>query len=155
MNVPGWGIGGRTVGKRVTKAQWVETLTWMRRLRLRALAWVVAIALGGVALLSWAAIPVWTVLGVTVAAVAFAVGTIANRLDHPRCWGCGADLKDQASGTHGTACGSCGAVNQRFATDEAPTDDAEAWAEMPAASVEATVVDTGSGEVSPSATDRA
>jgi hypothetical protein len=84
----------------------------MSRIRLRALALVLGIALFALGAISLTAIPAWPVVGVAVACAAVVVNRIAARLDHPICLACGHDIAGQPAGEHGVACSNCGAVNQ-------------------------------------------
>ncbi len=87
---------------------------WFRRVRLRVLAVATGVALAAFALVGWASLPAWPVIGVAVAAVAVAVNTIGSRLAHSTCLGCGGDLAGLPAGTYGVACPDCGTINQRY-----------------------------------------
>ncbi|TVQ62395.1 MAG: hypothetical protein EA378_05615 [Phycisphaerales bacterium] len=87
---------------------------WFRRIRLRVLAVATGVALAAFALVGWASLPAWPVIGVAVAAVAVAVNTIGSRLAHSTCLGCGRDLAGLPAGTYGVACPDCGTINQRY-----------------------------------------
>lgn len=104
-------------------------MTWMHRLRLRVLALIVGAAFTAIGIISFAAMPVWPVIGVAVAAVAVAFSSVTSRLAHPVCWGCGQDIATQPLGEYGATCPHCGAVNQPLAGDSTALpdrDDAEA-----------------------------
>lgn len=90
-------------------------MNWMQRIRLRVLALLVAVALVVIGTVSFAALPLWPVLGVAVAATVFVVSTITSRLSHPTCWSCGADLSGSPAGAYGAACARCGAISQHLA----------------------------------------
>lgn len=90
-------------------------MTWIHRLRLRALAWLVGIVLLGVAVVSWAAVPAWPVVGVAVAVVVAAMSSMTSRLGEPMCWSCGQDLAQVEPGEHGFVCPGCGSINQTLA----------------------------------------
>jgi hypothetical protein len=98
-------------------------LTWLHWIRLRALAFVVGVALAAVATISITTWPAWPVIGVAVAAVAMAVNSITARLGGTACLGCGRDLSGQPSGTYGVACTDCGAINLKIPGGPAPLDD--------------------------------
>lgn len=99
-------------------------MNWIHRLRIRVLAWLIGIAMVGVAIASWAALPAWPVVGVAVAVVVAAVSTMTSRLVVPTCWGCGTDLASIEPGEHGFICPECGSVNQMLAaSSESPFDD--------------------------------
>jgi len=94
-------------------------MDWMLRIRLRALAYLVAIALFALGVISLTTVPAWPVLGVAFACAVVAVNRIAARLDVPVCLQCGTSLDDRAPGEHGIACAQCGAVNQPASDDTA------------------------------------
>jgi predicted RNA-binding Zn-ribbon protein involved in translation (DUF1610 family) len=87
-------------------------MTWMHKTRLRALAFVLGVALAAFGVISLASVPAWPVVGVAVAALAVGLNKMTARMVHPICWGCGGDLKGQAAGQYGVACPKCGSVNQ-------------------------------------------
>jgi hypothetical protein len=95
---------------------------WVQKLRLRVLALLVAGTLAAIGLASAAAIPVWPILGVAVAAVAFVMNRVASRFDSPTCLGCGVDLSGQSRGEHGIICPDCGSISDVLL---AARDDAE------------------------------
>lgn len=84
----------------------------MHTARLRALAVLVGIGLGAFAIVSFAAAPIWPVIGVAVATAVVALNGITARLSTPTCWGCGHDLSGVAVGEHGATCPSCGSVSE-------------------------------------------
>jgi len=86
-------------------------LRWLHRLRMRALAVTVGIGLAAIAAVSFAAAPVWPVVGVAITAVAFAVGSMGSRLSQPTCMACGGDLTGEPPGPHGVICPGCGSIN--------------------------------------------
>ena len=83
----------------------------MHRIRLRVFAVLVATVLAVVGAVSWAALPLWPVLGFAVATIAFAVNGMTARLDQPMCWTCGADVSQQEPGEYGMICPECGSLN--------------------------------------------
>jgi hypothetical protein len=85
-------------------------MTWMHKLRLRVLGMALALTLAAIGAVSLAALPVWPVVGVTVAAAALAVNRITSRLSHPTCWGCGESIKNQPESPYGVQCPSCGTI---------------------------------------------
>lgn len=96
----------------------------MHTIRRRAL-WIVVVA-GAVVLglIFTTTIPAWPVLGVAVAAVAFAINGVAARLETTSCLACGADLADQPVGIRGRLCPKCGAINERGIADPEQRADA-------------------------------
>ena len=92
---------------------------WMRKLRLRALAFLAGLGLAALATISLTSIPVWPIVGVAVAFAAVALNSIASRLDQPTCYSCGVDISKEPIGVHGRICKSCGAINE--ARDRGPT----------------------------------
>jgi predicted RNA-binding Zn-ribbon protein involved in translation (DUF1610 family) len=85
-------------------------MTWMHKIRLRVLAMALALVLAAIGAVSWAALPVWPVVGVAVAAAAYAMNRMTARLSHPVCWGCGGDILNQPESPYGVQCPSCGAI---------------------------------------------
>lgn len=77
---------------------------------------MVAVILAAVGIIAWSTIPAWPVIGVGVAVVAVCLNSIGSRLKESVCWSCGASLKDEPVGTHGSLCRSCGAFNQPLLT---------------------------------------
>jgi hypothetical protein len=98
--------------ERHTQPQEPSRPVWIQRIRLKALAWVVAIAIVAVGAISVFAIPALPALGVAVAVVAVALNQIGHRLAQPTCYGCGADISGKAPGTYGVVCTECGTINQ-------------------------------------------
>lgn len=92
---------------------------WMRKLRLRALAFIAGLGLAALAMISLTSIPAWPIVGVAVACAAVALNSIAARLDQPTCYSCGTDISKEPIGVHGRICQSCGAINE--ARDRSPT----------------------------------
>lgn len=88
-------------------------MTWMHKIRLRVLALLVCVILGVIGVVSWAAVPVWPVIGVAFATVALVVNTVASRLSHPVCWGCGQDIAQIPSGEYGVICPHCGTLTEK------------------------------------------
>lgn len=88
------------------------TLAWMRKLRLRALAYVLGLGLATMAMISLTSIPVWPIVGVAVACVAVALNSIGSRLDRPVCYSCGQDIGSEPIGVHGRICPGCGSINE-------------------------------------------
>lgn len=91
----------------------------MQRVRLRVFAFVIGLTLATVGVVSWAALPLWPVVGVAVAAAAVAVNTMTARLKHPTCWSCGSDVSGLPAGQYGVICQQCGSINQRLPLDDA------------------------------------
>jgi len=85
--------------------------TLMQRIRLRVFALLVATTLAVIGAVSWAALPLWPVIGVAVATVAFVVNGMTSKLAQPVCWTCGEDLSRQQAGEYGVMCPGCGSLN--------------------------------------------
>ena len=92
-------------------------MTWLHRIRLRVLAVLVGVVLMAIGAVSFAAVPLWPVLGVAFATVALCVNTMTARMNTAVCWGCGEDIAKQPSGEYGSICPHCGALT------ETPGDD--------------------------------
>lgn len=88
-----------------------RTRAWIGSLKLRALVWIVAIALATTATIVLAGVPAWPAVGVAVAAACVSVGKITSKLLKPTCLECGCDLSSQPIGLQGIACPTCGSVN--------------------------------------------
>src|SRR5947207_1061918 len=76
-------------------------MTWMHKVRLRVFALMLGTVLAAIATASLTTVPVWPVVGVAVAAVAWGISKMTIRLKQPVCWGCGGDLSQQAAGSDG------------------------------------------------------
>lgn len=88
------------------------TMPFLKKLRLRVLAILVAGGLAAIGLLSVVSLPALPVLGVAVITVAAVVHRVTARLSLPTCHGCGEDLTDVPGDSIGVVCPGCGAVNQ-------------------------------------------
>jgi hypothetical protein len=86
-------------------------MAWIRRIKYRALAWLVAIVLATIATIVLAGVPAWPVVGVAVCAACVSVGKLTTRLLKPTCLDCGHDLTGQPVGGAGVICPGCGSVN--------------------------------------------
>lgn len=86
----------------------------LHRIRLKVFALLVGMTLAVIGAVSWAALPIWPVIGVAVATVAFVVNSLTSRLNEPVCWTCGEDLSRQAAGEYGLMCPGCGSLNVGF-----------------------------------------
>ncbi|MEZ6243617.1 MAG: hypothetical protein R3B57_11315 [Phycisphaerales bacterium] len=86
-------------------------MPFLRKLRLRVLAILVAGGLAAFGLLSIVSLPALPVLGVAVITVAAVVHRVTARLSHPTCHGCGQNLTDVPGDAIGVVCPDCGAVN--------------------------------------------
>ncbi len=84
---------------------------WIQKVRLKALAWVLAIALAAIGAISIFAIPALPAVGVAFAVVAVALNQLGHRLSQPTCYGCGSDLSGRQAGQYGVVCGKCGHIN--------------------------------------------
>ena len=98
---------------------------WFKRVRLRAMAIVIGVALAAIATIALTAMPAWPVVGVAFAAAAVCVNSMASRLNvaAPTCLDCGARLDGQAPGTYGVICQQCGSINQPYIVDPAERGD--------------------------------
>jgi hypothetical protein len=85
-------------------------MTWMHKVRLRVFALMLGTLLAAIATASLTTVPVWPVVGVAVAAVAWGISKMTIRLKQPVCWGCGGDLSQQAAGSYGKVCPHCGTI---------------------------------------------
>jgi predicted RNA-binding Zn-ribbon protein involved in translation (DUF1610 family) len=86
----------------------------MHRLRLRALAVVLGLVLGALAVVGWMSVPVLPALGVALVTAAALVHTMSSRLSLPTCAGCGKDLTGNSPGAYGVICPDCGTINQHI-----------------------------------------
>lgn len=93
-------------------------LAYFSRMRLRALAWLLGIALASVATVAFAGISWVPVVVGAVAAAAVSLSKTAQRLGKRTCLECGGDLSRQPVGTYGMICQECGAVHQPQPDDE-------------------------------------
>lgn len=100
----------RTLAKDALEAS-ARTRAWIGSLKLRALVWIVAIALATTATIVLAGVPAWPAVGVAVAAACVSMGKITSKLLKPTCLECGCDLSSQPIGLQGIACPTCGSVN--------------------------------------------
>lgn len=85
---------------------------YFSRIRLRALAWLLGIALASFATLALSPISWVPVVFSAVAVAAVSLSKTAHRLAKPTCLECGSDISDEPIGAHGAICRECGAVNQ-------------------------------------------
>jgi hypothetical protein len=90
-----------------------DAMTWVHKIRLRMLAILVGVVLTAIGVISFAAAPVWPVLGVAFATVAVVLNTMTSKLAAPVCWGCGQDISKQPSGEYGVMCPTCGTLSQK------------------------------------------
>ncbi|MBX3385087.1 MAG: hypothetical protein KF768_00790 [Phycisphaeraceae bacterium] len=82
---------------------------WLRRIKLRALGALLCAVLLVFTLTAFS-LPMWPVIGVTVAAVAVTMHKMTHRLAGQACLSCGKDLTGEPIGLHGVICPECGAV---------------------------------------------
>ncbi|MBX3364465.1 MAG: hypothetical protein KF866_06850 [Phycisphaeraceae bacterium] len=87
-------------------------MTWYHKLRLRALAFVIGLAITAAGLISWLALPALPVIGVVFATAAVMLHNIGSRATGTSCLGCGHDLSSVRTGVHGSMCPECGLINQ-------------------------------------------
>jgi hypothetical protein len=102
-------------------------MTWMSRLRLRAIVFVIGIPLAAFGAISlgpgWLALPL---VGVAVAAVTMTLSKLGHRADQRICWTCGTDLSGEPEAEQGVACPTCGSLQQHnpaLANAEVVEDD--------------------------------
>jgi hypothetical protein len=91
-----------------------STRNFMERIRLKAMAVVLAVIVAAVGVIAWSTIPAWPVIGVGVAVVAVALNAIGSRLERAVCYSCGQSLDGQPVGERGSICPGCGSINQPF-----------------------------------------
>lgn len=96
-------------------------IAYFSRLRLKALAWLLGIALACIATVAFSSVSWVPVLGMAVAAAAVSLSKTAHRLTKPTCLECGADVSGEPVGTYGRVCQACGAIHQP------KPGDAESW----------------------------
>lgn len=89
-----------------------STLAYFSRVRLRALAWLLGIALASVATVAFSGVSWVPVVVGAVAAAAVSLSKTAHRFNKPTCLECGADLSKEPVGTYGIICRECGALHQ-------------------------------------------
>ncbi len=94
-------------------------MTWMGKVRLRALVAVIGVPIALLATIS--ALPAWVMVPIVVAAVTMTFSRVTSGMQRPTCWTCGSDLSAEGHGVHGLACPHCGALNQ-FAPSGDPDD---------------------------------
>lgn len=87
-------------------------MSWMQRIRMRTLAFVIGLVVAGFGVAAAFTLPVLPVLGAAVVAAAVVVNQMGHRLVHPTCYGCGRDVAKLAAGTYGVECPDCGAITQ-------------------------------------------
>jgi hypothetical protein len=90
---------------------------WMKKLRLRVFALLAGLALLVVTVIGVFAIPALPAIGVAVTIALTMVNSMASRLEHMTCTGCGKDIAKLPAGTHGIVC-SCGTINHPFNSGE-------------------------------------
>lgn len=102
-------------------------VTWLDKIRLRALAFGIALVLAVVGAISWLAMPALPVIGFAVATAAFVLHGFGARVNAHACHACGKSLSHLSPGTHGIMCPDCGTVCQYFTgSDDAPIDGSTA-----------------------------
>jgi hypothetical protein len=95
-------------------------MSWMQKIRLKALGFAIGLTLAAVGAISWMALPALPVIGVAFATAAVVLNSMTSRITGKACQGCGTSLKGQAQGDHGTVCPGCGLVNQFSPWDRGP-----------------------------------
>ena len=93
-------------------------MLWMQKLRLRVFALLAGLALLVVTVVGVFAVPVLPAIGVAVTIALTMVNSMASRLEHMTCTGCGQDIAQLPAGTHGIACDKCGTINHPFNSGE-------------------------------------
>jgi hypothetical protein len=78
------------------------------RIRQRMLWTLVGVCATAVGVIVWTTLPAWPVVGVAVATVVLAVNTLASRVRHNTCLGCGGSIAGLVSSEHGVICPHCG-----------------------------------------------
>jgi len=87
-------------------------IRWVHQMWLRILALVLAAGLTAFGLISISAVPLWPVVGVTVATLALCWNSMTSRLDKPLCLNCGDELNQAVGTQYGIICNSCGCLNE-------------------------------------------
>lgn len=100
-------------------------LTWLGKIRTRALWVVVCLCVTALGLIAWTTLPAWPVVGAAVAAVALVLNSLTAKIDAPICLNCGTDLSSEPICSHGRMCRSCGAINERVGVAERDEDSRE------------------------------
>lgn len=95
---------------------------WIRRARLRALAWVLAILIAAIATITFGGLPWVPVIGAALATAAVSVSKLTTKLLQPTCLACGRDLSGEPIGIQGIACPDCGSVQMPNLVDLARLD---------------------------------
>ncbi len=75
-------------------------MTWMHKIRRRALWIAVGVGITTLGVLSITTVPAWPIVGVAVATLALAINQLTSRLSQTICLGCGQDLSGQPLGEH-------------------------------------------------------
>lgn len=89
-----------------------ERIAFLHKIRLRSFAIIFGLALAVIGAVSLASAPVWPFIAGAVAIACVAVNSLASRLTHTVCIGCGTDLSHQPVGQYGAVCPSCGTIAQ-------------------------------------------
>lgn len=87
-------------------------MTWLGKIRLRVLAYVLGIALAVLGVVSLTTIPAWPIVGAAVAVVAMVIHRAGAGLASASCLGCGQSLSQQPEGEHGIICPECGTITR-------------------------------------------
>lgn len=93
-------------------------MTWLQKLRLKALGFALGLALAAIGAISWLALPAVPVIVGAFATAAVVLNSMTSRVSGKACQGCGASLKGEAQGAHGIICPGCGLVNQFSPRDD-------------------------------------
>lgn len=105
----------------------IPATPWFRRLRLRVLGMVAAVAIVAWGVIAFASWPVLPVVGVAVAGLTLAVNYMTSRLGAVTCYGCGVDLSHEPAGEHGVTCPACGAISRTYEARAALAEPAADW----------------------------
>ena len=98
-------------------------MTWMHKVRRRALWIAVGVGITTLGVLSMTTIPAWPIVGVAVATLALAINQLTSRLSQPVCLACGQDLTGQPRGEHGTVCPHCGSIQEWVGVNDLDEQD--------------------------------
>ena len=87
-----------------------ERIAFLHKVRLRAFAVVLGLALAIIGLTAMISAPAWPFVAGAVAIAAVAVNKVAARLTQPVCIGCGSTIANEPIGQYGAVCPQCGTI---------------------------------------------
>ncbi|MBL4590640.1 MAG: hypothetical protein JKY96_01640 [Phycisphaerales bacterium] len=90
-------------------------MPWIRKLRLRVFAVLVALTLAAIGIAGLASLPALPVVGVTITLATMVVNKMTAKLGVMTCSGCGTDLTGVPTGAYGAMCTDCGVINTTHA----------------------------------------